>query len=257
MKAKRRQSGLSLTEMVVVIAVVALLTTLSLPAARTFFNSLGAPAAVRPMISAALANGRAIAAKNQRYAGVRFQQDQNGNQYMIFIVNEEPSKMGNLTIGFRAVEGIKPIKLPDAIGVMDMMINSNAPVVADVDITNNDDVNDTTTFSILFSPSGKLVIHDVRVRNNDGINLPVNPTESDDQIFNSPVNIINNNTGMFIQDDYPAFGFGSEPSRNRFVIYDKTEFDRVAADRRFTDYLVRLVPEMIYINPYTGTIIQK
>lgn len=257
MKAKRKQSGISLTEMVVVIAVVALLTTLSLPAARTFFNSLGAPSNVTPMISAALANGRAIAAKNQRYAGVRFQQDPNGNQYMIFIVHEEPSKMDNLTIGFRAVEGIKPIKLPDTIGVMDLMINGSAAVVTDVDITNNNDVNDTTTFSILFSPSGKLVIHDVRARNNDGKNQPADLSESDDQVFNSPVNIANNNTGMFIQDDYPAFGFGEEPSRNRFIIYDKTEFKKVAPDRRYTDYLVQLVPEMIYINPYTGTIINK
>ena len=113
MKAKSRQSGLTLMEMTVVMAVVAMLTVFGLPAVRTLLNSFESQAGARAMISASLASARAIAAKEQRYAGVRFQnryqQDNKGCQYMIFIV-QDPSI---LAWGFRAVGGINPIKLPD------------------------------------------------------------------------------------------------------------------------------------------------
>ena len=212
------------------------------------------------MISAALASARAIAAKEHHYAGIRFQKAYDPNdpdplnapQYMVFIVLEEPSNMGGLTIGFRAVEGINPIKLPDSVGVMDLRKNYNEKVV---DVISDVDITDTTTFSIIFSPSGKLVIHDVRVRNRDGDYRPINPDDSMDDIFNSPVNIDIHNTGMFVQDDYAHLGLGTEPSRNRFIIYDKSEFNKVDENRRWSDYLKYL--ELIYINPYTGTMIKK
>ncbi len=75
-----------------------------------------------------------------------------------------------------------------------------------------------------------------------------------DDIFNSPDNITNFNTGMFIQDDYAELGLGEESSRNRFVIYDRTLFDKMNKAERF-GYLNGL--EVIYINPYTGTMIEK
>ncbi len=73
-----------------------------------------------------------------------------------------------------------------------------------------------------------------------------------DGIFNSPDNITNYGVGMFVQDDYAELGLGVELGRNRFVIYDKTQFDKLNAAGRF-NYLSGL--ELIYINPYTGTII--
>ena len=104
-----RSSGLTLTEMTVVIAVVALLTVLSLPAVRSFFASLANSGNARPMISAALSSARAIAAKEQRYAGIRFQTAYDPSksaldapQYMIFIVYDYDNT--GLANGFRAVE---------------------------------------------------------------------------------------------------------------------------------------------------------
>lgn len=279
MKTKSRQSGLTLVEMTTVVAIVALLTAFALPVIRTFFDSLGSAGSVKGMISAALASARAIAAKDQRYAGVRFQkayhEDDQDSQYMILIVNEEPRKMGNLTIGFRAIEGIQPIKLPGSIGVMDLIVRTNhgaSPAAAqstsdrliaigDLDDTNpvnldpsgrNIYVTDTTAFSIIFSPTGKMVLHDVRTRNRDGDFRPVNLNNSMDDVFNSPVNIETNNTGMFVQDDYAHLGLGGESSRNRFVIYDKIEFDKMNGNTRYS-YLYSL--DVIYINPYTGTIV--
>ena len=92
MKAKSRQSGLTLTEMVVVIAIIALLVGFGVPAGRTFINSFETESGTRSMISAALASARAVAAREQKYAGIRFQKayDPAGllkaPQYMIFIV---------------------------------------------------------------------------------------------------------------------------------------------------------------------------
>lgn len=103
-----------------------------------------------------------------------------------------------------------------------------------------------------------MVIHDVRLRNRDGIYMPDNSVPAKvslDDIFNSEENIINYNVGMFVQDDYPPF-LDREPSRRDFVIYDRQEFKRAyQIGQAYSGYLNRLVP--IYINPYTGTMIGK
>ena len=270
------KSGLTLTEMVVVIATISLLVALGLPVMRVIRESFESQSGGKSMISAALSSARAIAAKEQHYAGIRFQQDLAGNQYMVFIVHDF-EKTG-LNPGFRAVEGLKPIKLPESVGVMDLMVRINhgthwtdaedlldEPIkVVYLDDTNpqnfgpgrkNQYLSDTSSFSIVFSPSGKLIMRDVRVRNRDGIYQPNNGLSgkvSMDGIFNSPDNITNYGVGMFIQDDYAELGLGAESSRNRFVIYDKIRFNKLDAGKRF-DYLSSL--ELVYINPYTGTII--
>jgi hypothetical protein len=270
------KSGLTLTEMVVVIATISLLVAIGLPVMRVIREAFESRGGGRSMISSALSSARAIAAKEQHYAGIRFQQDLDGNQYMVFIVHDF-EKTG-LNPGFRAVKGLKPIKLPESFGVTDLMVRINhgthwtdaedlldEPLkMAHLDDTNpqnfgldrkNIYITDMSSFSIVFSPSGKLIIRHVRVRNRDGIYQPNNglsDKESMDSIFNSPDNITNYGVGMFIQDDYAELGLGAESSRNRFVIYDKIRFDKLDAENRF-NYLSSL--ELVYINPYTGMII--
>jgi prepilin-type N-terminal cleavage/methylation domain-containing protein len=264
MKTKPRQSGLTLTEMVVVVSIIAVFTVLGLPAIRAFIRSVESEGGAKAMISAALSSGRAIAAKEQHYAGIRFQnkyqQDGKGCQYMIFIVHDF-DKTG-LADGFRAVEGIEPIKLPDSVGVMDLRIRTNlteADVPDDEQIDDYSKINDpeelrdTTTFSIIFSPSGKLVIHDVRVRNRNG-ERDTSPTKSYDDVFNKRAEV-NTGVGMFYQDDYADLGLGKEPSRNSFIVYDRTVFEKLNPNSRYDDYLKDL--EVVYINPYTGTMIKK
>jgi prepilin-type N-terminal cleavage/methylation domain-containing protein len=260
-----RSSGLTLTEMVVVVSIIAVFTVLGLPAIRAFVRSVESGSSARAMISGALSSARAIAAKQQRYAGVRFQnkyqQDGKGCQYMIFIV-QDPEIMA---YGFRAVEGLQPIKLPDSVGVMDLRIRTNLsdagnpadqPIDIDSKIDDPEELRDTTTFSIVFSPSGKLVIHDVRVRNRNG--KANNDNSSKDDIFNTKFNVEDEKIAMFYQDDYADLGLGQEPSRNSFIIYDKTVFEKLDPDSRYDDYLKELAAkEVIYINPYTGTMINK
>jgi prepilin-type N-terminal cleavage/methylation domain-containing protein len=276
MNYKRTKSGLTLTEMVVVIAIISLLVAFGLPVMRVIRESFESKTGGKSMISAALSSARAIAAKEQHYAGIRFQRDSAGNQYMISIIHDFENT--GLNPGFRAVENLKPIKLPESLGVMDLMVRSNhgtnwtdaedllnEPLnAAYLDDTNpqnlgpdqkNRYITDTSTFSIVFSPSGKLIMRGVRVRNRDAIYQPNNgaPNKvSMDTVFNSPYNIITSGVGTFIQDDYAELGLGAESSRNSFVLYDKIRFDKLDAGARY-DYLSSL--EQVYINPYTGTII--
>ena len=267
MNKRYRQSGRTLAEMTVVIAAIVLLGSFGLPAVRAFLDSFESGTGARPVISAALASARAIAAKEQRYAGIRFQKAYNSDdplnplggvleaaQYMVFIVHDFDKT--RLAPGFRAVEGLQPIKLPDSVGVIDLSL-----IGADVDIDEPIELNNATAFSIIFSPSGKLVIHDVRVRNRDGRTTGTEiPAISQDDIFNTvgKVTALYNPFGMFVQDDYLSFGLEQEPSRRGFIIYDRLEFKR-AYDRgqAYSGNLVKLVPEAIYINPYTGTMIEK
>jgi len=271
----RTKHGLTLTEMTVVVASIVLLAAIGLPAVRVFIHSFETEAGTKNMISAVFASARAMAAAKQQYVGIRFQKAYNLNapdpldpltapQYMIFIVHDpasEPNGTG-LANGFRAVEGLKPIKLPDSVGVMDLRLRTNpdpkyaddVPIDKDTQIDQPSELRDTTTFSIVFSPSGKLVTHEVRIRNKNG---RVNDSSNDD-VFNTAFNVETKKIAMFHQDDYPAMGLGQEYSRNSFIIYDTKEFTQAyKRGQAFSGYLYRLVPQAIYINPYTGTIISQ
>jgi len=277
--------GLTLPEMTVVISIAALMVGLTLPAANMLFNSFESESGAKSIVSAALASARAIAAKEQRYAGIRFQKRYdpnnpdplNASQYIIFIIKGENRQVtGNLDYdGFHAVDGIQPIKLPDSIGVMDLILRTNWGTSAQaasftsigVQLINDnswinsiEEVDDTTAFSIVFSPSGKLVSHNVRVRNRNGAyqadnSSPSSDKHSMDDIFNSQSNITNYQIGMFIQDDYANLGYGSEMSRNSFVIYETKILKQTDQNLRWTNYLQNL--KRIYVNPYTGTIVNE
>ena len=250
MKTKKLQPGISLIETTIVVAVIAMLASLSGPAIRAFYTSLGSEAGTQALISASLASARAIAAKEHRYAGIRFQQAYNPNnpgplkadQYLIFIIHDQPNT--GLSNGFRVVEGVKAIKLPENIGVMEA-------VTSDIDVATNLQLTGVTTFSIIFSPSGKMVQHDVQVRNRDG--RPAGNHSSFDEIFNTDENVINNGIAMFIQDDYPALALDKETSHRDFVIYNRRDFEKITSTLRYTNYLQNL--NVVNINPYTGTII--
>ena len=278
MRNERKQAGVTLVEMTVVVAIAALMVGLTIPVANMLLNSFESESGAKSIISSALASARAIAAKEQRYAGIRFQKRYDpanpdplkASQYIIFIVKDD---LGNLANGFRAVDGIQPIKLPDSIGVMDLEIRTNwvdASMNGIGDRTINDntlidspaEVNATSTFSIIFSPSGKIVTHVVTVRNRDGVPTPDNSDSrsykhSMDDIFNSPTNITNYQIGMFAQDDYAGGGYGSEFSRNNFIIYDTKKFKQVPYNNRWDGYLKQIAQKPVYINPYTGTIINE
>ena len=219
---KLSRPGMSLTEILVVIGVMAVLMGVSIPAVKQLMGSFESSTGTRQLINAALSNARAIAVRNQTYAGVRFQEDINGNTYIIFIEHDPsydpanaPQPIGTgLANGFRAVQGRKPMKLPQ-----------------DVRIPNG------TT--VVFSSSGKLTIHDVRVRNKDG-KIDSSPVRSNDTIFNI-TSIVDSGDAMFYQDDYPPM-FDEKPSVQSISIGSKKE---------------PTVSKVEYISPYTGELVME
>jgi len=227
MEAKSRQSGVTLTEMTVVVAVIALLVTFGLPAIRAFQGAFESEGSARSLISAGLATARAIAAREQHYAGIRCQQDLHGYQYMIFIIHD-PERTER-AYGFRAVEGLKPVRLSETIGMVE--------AAEYFENFEGEGAVDATTFSVVFSPTGKLIIRNVQV-------LRRSP---DDTVFNDP-----SKNPMF-EDDYKnEWPLEREPSRNSLTIYNRALLNKLDMVQR-SEYLQSLEP--IYINPYTGTII--
>jgi len=241
----RQQNGMTLAETIVSVTIIAIMIAVAIPAARVLQDSLHSSGA-KSMISSALSAARALAARNQRYAGIRFQYDPNGNnQYIIFILHDSE----NLSLpkpGFRAITGLKPIKLPENLGVMENIGGDN-------DIDSPEKLTDKTTFSIIFTPAGKLVIREVRVRNKDGQGDSPFYGDSLDEIFNKKAKV-DAGRAMFYQDDYVADGYKKELSVTNFIIYNKNDFSRVNENSRWTDYLRHL--KVFYINSYTGTIIE-
>ncbi len=270
-----RATGLTLIEMTLVIGTMALLVGFAVPAVRSMMKSFQTEGGVRSMIDAALSSARAMAMSNQTYVGIRFEKlctsDDpldplknvlNAPQYMIFIMHEEPKRIG-LANGFRAVEGLAPIKLPDTMGVLDL-----TGITSDAAIDELSELSDATTFSIVFAPSGKLAVHEVRVRNRQGFYRPINSPGSlqiaTDDVFNSVDNICVYKQGMFIQDDYSRrngadnveLGLGKEDSRTSFVIYELPTLRAAYGSRTpWTSYLSKLASEALQVSPYAGGLI--
>lgn len=256
MKIKRKQCGLSLTEILTSLVIVVLLAAISMPALRALLNSMSSTGSCEAMISAALSNTRAIAMREQRYAGVRFQMEGsqntpgwpfNADQYMIFIIHDNQGT--GLANGFRVVNGFKPIRLPDNVRVTDLTLGTNPlQAVDDTVINDNNLFNDISTFSIVFSPQGNLVVHDVRVKeiSNSG------------DVFNTDTNInATSKVGMFYQDSSDGrLGLKEEQSRREFIIYEQDKFrNAFNQGKAYSGYLIQLQLNPIYLNPYTGAII--
>jgi type II secretory pathway pseudopilin PulG len=266
--------GLTLIEMTLVVATMALLVGLALPAVRAMVDSFQSEGGTKSIIHAALNSARTMAVTHQRYIGVRFQKACRSNdpadplkglleaqQYMIFIVQDEPKNMGGLGDGFRAMEGHEPIKLPDTIGVMDL-----TKVKSDADMDEPRELSDATTFSVVFSPSGKLLMRDVQVRNRDGHpDTTTNTDVSRDDVFNKKAQV-DVGVGMFYQDDYvgstnsayPNLGLGKETSCTSFVLYDRQAFRRAYEKKMaWTACLRGLSGGAVYVSPYTGDLISS
>jgi len=287
----RRHRGLTLIEITVVVAIIALLMVVVIPALRALTGSFVSAGTAQAMIEAALSSARTIAMREQHYAGVRFQKAYHAEgplhaaQYMVFIVHDpdgmKPDPNDNdFATGFRAVEGVKPIKLPDAVGVMDLCVvtqrvrskpSSSTHVCLDEVgsgqeanelIDEHHELSDMTSFSIVFTPTGNVVIYGLRVGNRHGIRDIARHAgkTSDDPVFNKKEEVANLlHSAMFLQDDYFAgngqtdLGIGPENSRTAMVIYNRELFQQAfAQERAWTDYLINL--PRLHVGRNTGTL---
>ena len=108
---------MTLIEMTLVVATIALLVGFALPAVRSMMGSFHSEGGAKSMVEAALSSARAMAVSHQRYVGVRFQKQciakdparplerlMEAPQYMIFIMHDKDQT--GLGSGFRAIEGL-------------------------------------------------------------------------------------------------------------------------------------------------------
>lgn len=250
MKHRPKQNGLTLTEMVVVVAVIAILLGISLPTATKIMDSFEHSAGAVGLIDAALSSARALAITSGIEVGVRFQQDRKGDFYMIFILHD-PASTG-LAQGFRAYPNRRPMKLPKHIGVMDAELEAS-----DAFLNTPGGLMNAQTFSIVFSPQGQMILYDVRVWNRDGV-----PDHSSmDPVFNTLDRMVDpvHPAGMFLQDGEPASdGLWQESSIHSFYIYQKERLReelQKSVPTPFTGYIQNLQAESV--NPYTGQLVKR
>jgi len=263
---ERRQYGLTLSEMLVVMAILAILFGVGLQTAKMIHASFESGANVRQVISAALANARALAMQEGTYAGVRFQADRTGRQYLILIRHDDA--MTGLANGFVAVENRRPTPLPKNVWALDTRISARVatdppsvradkpievpgnPAASDANLDEAFELTDAMTFSVVFNKAGRLVVHDVRVRKRFWREYP----EREDDLFNTQ-EMVDQGRSRFIQDDYAALGLGQEPSRNCFYVVQRRAFEQVDAGRRWSGFLQ--FEAVRYVNPFSGEIVNQ
>jgi len=283
-RSPRRTTGLTLIEMTLVVATIALLVGFAMPAVRALVGSFHSEGGATSMIRAALSSARAMATSRQEYVGIRFQAAYDRDaanvddplaapQYMVFVIHDstpEPNGTG-LSNGFRAIEGLKPIKLPDGFYVVDptvvtrtrnsqnrITLSDQSAVDADDDLDTLPELRDVTTFSLIFSPAGRLITHEVRVWNRHG-RTDSSSTTSTDSVFNSQTEVAEGESrAMFLQDDYPELGLGPESSRMSFIVCEKVGLVEAYTKKLlWTNYLQYRMAERVYVSPYTGNLISS
>lgn len=148
MKNTSKQTGLTMTELLVTMATAVVLFALAVPAAKRITETLQQAAGARALIDGALASARVLAIREGKYAGLRFQETADNRVVLIFMVND-PDKSGWVN-GFIPVDGRKPVLLP-------------AGVVLD----NNP--GQRAFWNVVFHSSGRLVVHPVRFKSNSAL----------------------------------------------------------------------------------------
>ena len=273
MKQNLKKTGFTLIEMLIAIAIIVIVGAVSLVSMRAITKSFNSGSYAINIIDAALSGARATAIKEGKYAGVRFQRayDSAGfdkaSQYMIPIVSANVNDMNGTKDCYVAAEGKRSIKVPNSLIVMEVYCYDD-PSDSNKDIELNDDtlnsesgLRNATTFTILFSPSGKPTVRFAQVRNKDGDPDPKNAEESSDRIFNSKINV-ESGVGRFYQDYTKGAtneidGLWKEPTRTSFFILDRKEFEKVDSSKRCSDFISKIKDQSTYyLNPYNGKIIR-
>jgi len=249
MLQRTKKTGFSITEVIVSMSIIAILAGIGLPAIKQVVKSFESASRLQDVVSAAMSNARAMAQARGQYIGLRFQCNAGGDQYMVFIEQDDTVWAD----GFKALAGRNPVRLPKRGLVMDMHLRaavgdptdpSYVDIINDLQIDSPQEVTDASTFCVIFSPEGKLVMHDVRIWQGAG------------DVFNIQAQVDAGNGKLYIDDD-PANGLGEETSRNHFIIVDKNKFNSLPAGQRYSRYLQSLNVNAIYINPYTGELISN
>jgi prepilin-type N-terminal cleavage/methylation domain-containing protein len=267
MKTRPRQPAFTMIELMAVILILVLFLAMALPAISKMMQSNKVGQA-RSMIKSFFALAQARAAETQNYVGVRFQFDKNGwlngKQYLVLIENYNGD--------FSAVPNTKPAALPPGV----VAITGNA---GNVDLDNDlghwsfgtGGMMDSTTFSIVFSPTGQLVIKTVVVRPWQFQQPAGSGIWIFDHIFNSSSRVLLNDSHpdhCLLYCDGPSFWdyrtssllvsenwCRSEYSATSFRLAEVDPLVSCDSNSRFTQYVYTI--ESILINQYTGEVFEQ
>ncbi len=253
MRKYERTIGFTLVEILIVVVIIAIMLTVTLPAVVGMVRSQKMSSA-QNLVRSLLAQARAYAAKEQKYAGVRFQQAANGRQYAVVIEH-----VANDIRAYIAVPNSKPLALPAGIGLISGQIDDNA--IADKDAFLGDDnlMAGARTFSIIFSPTGQLVVKQVAVQQRD----------LKDKVFGSMADTETKPPLSLLSYDryYPGTDNGAAPwclpenSTTGMYIYDMSTLAEIPPGARYSAFFAHYAGEKtvkrILINIYTGMIMES
>lgn len=281
MKKTQRHHAFTLVEMLIVVAIMAILVGMSVPAVRSTIRSHHRTAA-QNMVAAALNLAKAHAAQTQRYAGIRFQPEVRynynekyyyltGKQYLVLIECNPYDTAYNYNI-FNAVPDTKPQPLPNGLNAISGVVSLLGSPDDDDNLRNTiDDPRDTAnnhfntsrtftllnaqTFTFVFSPNGSLVVRDVFVRERNNSDMVFGRRDRIEQPVDPPLLFHDGwNTSQTT-----VWCPNNEPSAASLFLYETDALESIPANARYSQFFMDYdtVPDIqkFVINTYTGSII--
>lgn len=282
---QRNRAGFTLVEILVVVAIIAIMISLTVPATSTMVRSYR-QASAKSLVRSAMAQAQAYAVKERKYAGLRFQKDGSGQQYIILVENKaitldnvpfyggDPYPLKNL---YAPVDNVRPITLPVGIEVMpayrepweiDFLPDNGDGKVWPGDgdgIIDYTELAAATTFCVLFDPSGQLVRKPAQcgprllpAEDYPGMVIDYNEyinNAYDDTVFANNQSVLPSE-GLPLPGDVIQLGFtGVKLSQSGVYMYENNTLERIPANERLWYISTKLEPMLI--NIYTGEFLEN
>ncbi len=152
------RNGFTMAELVLVVAVIAMLMVLILPSISTMFSA-GSFEQAQMVMAATLSSARALAIEKQTYAMVHVHPDPGEGKFwlvtMLFNPNPAP-ELGYPNGRFVVAAGVRPYRLPGDVGageISDTFVQGGNYTVA---VNDPDGWRDFITFNVIFGSDGAL-----------------------------------------------------------------------------------------------------
>ena len=248
--ARPARDGFTLVELLLVVSIITLLATAILPSVLALFAS-GSALGARNLISAQLTAARAVAIRYATHAGVHVQLadgDPNIERACYSaIVWDDPNDTNYYL--FSLAEGYTPRRIKGSIAMGQPRMNS-APLTDFVDNVSyeylnlgDNDANDFTTFTIVFSPTGSVVKY---VAGSGKIVFDAAGDLFTDDVITGRRRLWD---AVVANDDHGT-GIPGEPGTTALVIFDYGEFRRGTGPQRAE--LLNRTGRLVATNIYTG-----